>query len=93
MFAKPMITTELGTGTSVINLDKVTGFVVKPNSTEDLVEKMNFLSANPDKASKMGGKARKRFLKKFSYDQMCKKYINLYYEIIKKNKFSKRGLF
>lgn len=86
MFAKPMITTELETGTSVINLDKITGFVVKPNCTKDLVEKMNFLGSNPDIAIKLGKKAKKRALKKFSYNRMCKNYVNSYHEIINKNK-------
>jgi len=37
MYAKPMITTELGTGTSLVNIHNKTGYVIKPNDCNELI--------------------------------------------------------
>lgn len=42
-FGKPIISTELGTGTSWINVNNETGFVVKPKNEKELAEKINLL--------------------------------------------------
>ncbi len=43
---KPLISTELGTGTSWVNQNNITGFVVKPRNSKILAEKINILLNN-----------------------------------------------
>lgn len=82
MFAKPMISSEIGTGTSFINIDGLTGIVVLPSSPKELFSAMHFLWDNPEIASRMGNEAAKRYLDLFTADKMCEKYAALYKRLI-----------
>ena len=79
---KPMITTELGTGTSFVNRHEQTGLVVPPEDTQALSESMNRLDKDPCLADKYGQRARARFEEKFTGESMAKAYINVYQEIL-----------
>ena len=83
MFGKPMITTELGTGTSFINIHKQTGLVVKPNTSSELVIAMNTLMRDRGKAIKFGKNARLRYEKHFNPESMGKAYSDVYMSSIK----------
>jgi rhamnosyl/mannosyltransferase len=50
----PVVSTELGTGTSYINQDGVTGRVVPPAVAQALAGAINGLLRNPDLRSKTG---------------------------------------
>ena len=43
MYGKPLISSEIGTGTTYINIDKETGLVVPPSDPIALREAMDFL--------------------------------------------------
>lgn len=53
MFAKPMITCEIGTGTTFVNINKQTGLVAKPNDSQDLAEKLKELWQDEQKLKSM----------------------------------------
>lgn len=84
MFGKPLISSEIGTGTSFINSDQVTGIVVPPSSPEYLSIAMTYLWNNPMVASKMGLRASVRFEQSFTADKMNKSYAALYQRLIDK---------
>jgi len=57
MYGKPLISSEIGTGTSFINIANETGFVVPPSDPLALRQAMQTLWQNPEMASEMGRKA------------------------------------
>jgi glycosyltransferase involved in cell wall biosynthesis len=82
MFGKPMISSEIGTGTSFINIDQKTGIVVPPSSSKDLNIAMTYLWDNPKVAARMGLKAIERYEALFTADKMCQAYAALYQRLI-----------
>ena len=82
MFGKPMISCEIGTGTSYTNIDFETGRVVPPNDATALREAMGFLWDNPTDAAEMGERAGERYRKLFTADRMTSSYIHLYNELL-----------
>ncbi|WP_036662308.1 glycosyltransferase [Pandoraea sp. SD6-2] len=66
MFGKPMVCCEVGSGTSYVNEDGVTGFVVPPESPHLMAEALNVLFADEARASRMGAAARARYERLFS---------------------------
>lgn len=82
MFGKPMISSEIGTGTSYINNHQETGLVVPPDDPRALREAMRYLCDNPARAADMGRQAYQRYLKYFTAQQMVDRYTDLYREII-----------
>lgn len=85
MYGKPMISSEIGTGTSFVNSDQQTGIVVPPSSPKDLHMAMTYLWNNPEVAMKMGLKALARYEKLFTADKMCQAYADLYRRLINEN--------
>lgn len=83
MYGKPMISCEIGTGTSYVNLDQETGLVIPPEDPQALAIAMNHMSANPENATTFGRNARNRYLMQFTSDKMCSEYVDLYNRIIK----------
>jgi rhamnosyl/mannosyltransferase len=82
MFGKPLISSEIGTGTTFINIANETGLVVSPRDPNELRAAMRYLWENPDKASVMGRNARSRYLKYFTADQMAFSYAKLYQSVL-----------
>jgi O-antigen biosynthesis rhamnosyltransferase len=85
MFGKPLISCEIGTGSSYINRDGVTGLVVKPDNPGLLARAMLRMRDNPEECGRMGGAARQRFEQLFTADAMATQYIELYSYILKDN--------
>jgi rhamnosyl/mannosyltransferase len=87
MFGKPMISSEIGTGTSFINIDNETGVVVPPSSPVDLSKAMTYLWNSPERTQEMGKAAANRFATLFTADRMCRSYKDLYLRVLEgKNK-------
>lgn len=86
MYGKPMISSEIGTGTSFINIDQETGLVVKPSDPQAFREALQFLWDNPLAAEKMGMQAKKRYLALFTADQMAAGYVGLYKDLLKEKR-------
>lgn len=85
MYAKPLISCEIGTGTTFINKDRITGLVAKPDNYLDLKDKMDYLFNNPDIAKAMGAKAFERYNNIFTIEKMSKDYYSVYQELLNKN--------
>ena len=83
IYAKPLITTEIGTGTSFVNQHEVTGFVVKPSNPVALRLAMQKLADNPKLAQKMGLAAQRWYQEKFTGEMMGERYSQLYKQVIK----------
>ncbi|MFC5551803.1 glycosyltransferase family 4 protein [Massilia aerilata] len=82
MFGKPMISSEIGTGTTYINIDRQTGLVVPPSDHEALREAMRTLWDNPAMAREMGRRAEARYWQLFTAEQMADGYAGLYQELV-----------
>ncbi len=82
MFGKPLISSEIGTGTSYINIHGETGLVVAPNDPDILREALRTLYEHPELAYEMGRRAYHRYRTYFTADQMADRYIDLYNELL-----------
>jgi glycosyltransferase involved in cell wall biosynthesis len=82
MFGKPMISSEIGTGTSYINIHDETGLVVPPSNPEAFREAMRTLWENPTQAQAMGAKAEARYRQLFTSEEMGRKWVQLYEELL-----------
>lgn len=82
MFGKPMISSEIGTGTTYINVDGQTGLVVPPSDPQALGLAMRRLWENPDLAQAMGQAAFARYRQLFTSEQMAASYTALYHELV-----------
>ncbi len=83
MYGKPMISSEIGTGTSYINSDGETGIVVPPSDPLALRGAMQTLWDQPELAAQMGRQAELRYLELFTADKMAQRYVALYHDIKK----------
>ena len=82
MFAKPMISCEIGTGTSFVNQDQVTGLVVLPADGVELKRAMEVLLGDPVKAAQYGQNARGHYEKQLTAARMAERYVEQYREIM-----------
>jgi rhamnosyl/mannosyltransferase len=82
MCEKPMISCEIGTGTSFANLNNETGFVVPPKSPDALAKAMRRLIQDNNLTDKMGKAARSRYQQLFSGKALGIAYTNLYKKIL-----------
>ena len=74
----PLISTELGTGTSWVNVDGQTGLVVQPRDPQALANAINSLLTDPERRQAMGQAARARALAEFTVDKMIDRVMELY---------------
>ena len=81
----PLISCEIGTGTTYINQHGVTGLVVPPGDADALVFAMEQLSANPDMARQFGSAARRRFESLFTARQVAEAYSAQYDALLVKS--------
>ena len=78
---KPLISTEVGSGTSHVNIDRETGIIVAPGSSHALRQAMDQLFFRPEMAALMGKNARKRYERLFTGKLMGTRYADLYHEL------------
>jgi glycosyltransferase involved in cell wall biosynthesis len=88
MYGKPMISSEIGTGTSYINIHNETGLVVPPSNPLAFREAMRTLWENPVLAARMGEKAEARYRRLFTADEMGRKWTALYQELLEEKSLS-----
>lgn len=81
MYGKPMISSEIGTGTTFINIGGETGLVVPPSDPVALRSALRYLWEHPDEAAAMGARAEARYWQHFTADQMVGDYVALYREL------------
>ena len=82
MYGKPMISSEIGTGTTFINIAGETGLVVPPSNPVALRKAMKQLWENPEQAAEMGKRAEARYWELFTADKMVKSYADLYKRLV-----------
>jgi rhamnosyl/mannosyltransferase len=82
MFGKPMISSEIGTGTTYINVHGETGLVVPPSDPQALRAAMTALWNDPRMAAEMGRRAEARYWRLFTSEQMADDYTALYRELV-----------
>jgi len=82
MRGKPMISCEIGTGTSYVNIDGLTGIVIPPSDKDALAAAMTRLLEDDALAKELGRNARERYLTNFTSDRMASSYAGLYRSIL-----------
>ncbi|QPS58467.1 glycosyltransferase family 4 protein [Serratia plymuthica] len=82
MYRKPMISSEIGTGTTFINIDNQTGVVIPPSDPSALRKAMDKLWANPELAELFGNKAYERYEEMFTSKQMVEEYTKIYRSLL-----------
>ncbi|TFW06397.1 glycosyltransferase [Oxalobacteraceae bacterium OM1] len=82
MYGKPLISSEIGTGSSYVNIDGVTGIVVPPSDPSALRAAMRRLQDDDGLAQDMGRRARERFTRLFTAQQMAEAYVRLYEQVL-----------
>lgn len=82
MFGKPMISCDIGTGTTYINVDGETGLVTPPSDPHALRAALRTLWDNPDMAREMGARAAARYDELFTASRMAASYAGLYHELV-----------
>ncbi|WP_288129619.1 glycosyltransferase [Microbulbifer sp.] len=83
MYGKPLISCEIGTGTSFVNQDGETGHVVSPADPAALREAMDDLWYEPATAERMGRAGRRRYEALFTGERMAAAYKKLYHEVLR----------
>lgn len=82
MFGKPMISSEIGTGTTFINIANETGLVVPPSDPVALHNAMQHLWDHPLEVAAMGLRAEQRYWSHFTADKMVSAYVDLYKDLV-----------
>lgn len=82
MHGKPMISCDIGTGSSYININQETGLVVQPNDSAALKQAMLSLWENPLLAEEMGRTAEKRYWSLFTAQTMASHYVDVYSKVL-----------
>lgn len=89
MYGKPMISSEIGTGTSYINNHGETGLVVPPSDPEAFRQAMQQLWDNPELVRTMGARAQARYRKLFTARVMGESYAALYRDVLEMHALTK----
>ena len=84
MHGKPLISTELGTGTTYVNKHNETGLVVQPRNSQQLQEAMKILHTDQALAKKLGEGALLRYQTLFTGTKMAEAYANEYFGLMAK---------
>lgn len=79
---RPLISCEIGTGTSYVNVDGETGIVVPPADAGALAAAMTRLWQDPALAAAMGKQARTRYEQHFTANVMGAAYAALYRRLV-----------
>ena len=82
MSSRPLISAEVGSGTSHVNIHGETGLVVPPGNSAALRAAMDDLHQNPERAGAMGRTARQRYEDLFTGSRMGARYADAYRRIL-----------
>ncbi|HYI44361.1 MAG TPA: glycosyltransferase [Actinomycetota bacterium] len=78
----PVVTTEVGTATSEINVDGETGLVVPPSNAGALSEALRLLLEDSARRHQMGAAARARVLAEYTRDLMLRRVSQVYEQVL-----------
>lgn len=79
---KAVICTELGTGTSYVNVDGETGLVVPARDADALARAINRLLSDEASRAQMGERGKKRAMQEFSHEVMIDRVLALYESLL-----------
>ena len=88
-FSLPLISCEIGTGTTYINISDHTGLVIEGANPEQLKKAISDIWKNTSKNEFYGNNARDRYEKLFTSKKMASEYLKVYKEVISKYDKSK----
>ncbi len=80
----PAVTTELGTATSYVNVDGVTGFVVQPNDPNALSGAICRILSDPSFRDRLARAAYRRVTQEFSLEKMVDLIMKGYQEVLER---------
>ncbi|MBK7630770.1 MAG: glycosyltransferase [Ignavibacteriales bacterium] len=80
---KPVICTNLATGTTFINQHRKTGLVVPPKNSKALADSINKLISDKSLRDSLGSNAKNRAISEFTSEKMVKRTYDLYLELLK----------
>jgi len=81
LFSKPIISCEVGSGSSYVNCNGETGFVVPAKAAHAISDRMIELNNDPGLCRLMGEKGMQRLLKLFTAQEMARCYSEIYNEL------------
>jgi rhamnosyl/mannosyltransferase len=90
MYGKAMVSCDLGTGTTFINVHEKTGLVVRPHDPGALTSAVNRLLANRRERELFGQNGRKRYLELFTAEGMASAYATEYRSVMREAQEWKR---
>jgi rhamnosyl/mannosyltransferase len=80
---KPVICTDLGTGTTFLNQNEITGLVVPPRNTKLLAEAIKRLTMNIELRKRLGNQGKERAFKEFTAEKMVAKTYKIYKDLLR----------
>jgi rhamnosyl/mannosyltransferase len=78
----PMITCEIGTGTSYVNLAGQTGLVVPPSDSLSFGQALDTFWQQPEQVAQWGRNALARYEKHFKAETMAQRYLGAYRDLL-----------
>ncbi|QLG89663.1 glycosyltransferase [Chitinibacter bivalviorum] len=82
MMGKAMISCEMGTGTSFVNVNGLTGLTVPPANVDALAKAMRQMLAQPELVEQMGENALHRYTTELTAAKMAGAYADLYTRLL-----------
>jgi rhamnosyl/mannosyltransferase len=79
---KPVVSTELGTGTSFVNRHQKTGLIVRSNDAKALSDAFDYLLRNPALRRQYGENGYRRVVHRFNADRMVDSTASLYADVL-----------
>ncbi|MCW8348143.1 glycosyltransferase family 4 protein [Vibrio sp. ZSDZ65] len=81
MFGKPIVSADIGTGSSYVNKNGETGITVPPADGALFAQAMQQLANDDELCQRLGQRARERFNKEFTAKRYADNYIALYHQL------------
>ena len=82
MYSKPMISCEIATGTTFVNIDNETGLAVPPNNPLALRAALRRMWENTEETERFGANALMRFNALFTAQRMCERTVEVYQDLL-----------
>lgn len=81
-YGKAIVSTELGTGTSFVNVHNETGYVVPPDNIKELAGAINVILNDEGLRNKFGEAGKRRVWRYFGLQQMIDRIMGVYSEML-----------
>lgn len=84
LFSKPLITCDVGTGSSYVNQNERTGLIVEPANADALANAIQKIAENSELQKSFGDESHNRYKQLFTNEVQCNKYAKIYGNIVEK---------